>query len=71
MRALTVALNTYREAVRDKILYVLLFFAGATILASKALGYVSMGEDLNFYRAPRGTFDTEAVNVPDNGRYLV
>ncbi len=46
MRALTVALNTYREAVRDKILYVLLFFAGATILASKALGYVSMGEDI-------------------------
>lgn len=46
MRAITVALNTYREAVRDKILYVLLFFAGATILASKALGYVSMGEDI-------------------------
>jgi ABC-type transport system involved in multi-copper enzyme maturation permease subunit len=46
MRALTVALNTYREAVRDKILYVLLFFAGATILASKALGYISMGQDV-------------------------
>ncbi len=46
MRTLTVALNTYREAVRDKILYVLLFFAGATILASKALGYISMGQDV-------------------------
>lgn len=46
MRALTVAMNTYREAVRDKILYVLLFFAGATILASKALGYISMGQDV-------------------------
>ena len=46
MRILTVALNTYREAVRDKILYVLLFFAGATILFSKALGYISVGEDM-------------------------
>lgn len=46
MRTLTVALNTYREAVRDKILYVLLFFAGATILASKALGWISIGEDV-------------------------
>jgi len=46
MRILTVALNTYREAVRDKILYVLLFFAGATILCSKALGYISVGEDM-------------------------
>ena len=46
MRILTVALNTYREAVRDKILYVLLFFAGATILFSKALGYIRVGEDM-------------------------
>lgn len=46
MRALTIALNTYREAVRDRILYVLLFFAGATILASKALGYISLGQDV-------------------------
>jgi ABC-type transport system involved in multi-copper enzyme maturation permease subunit len=46
MRILTIALNTYREAVRDRILYVLLFFAGATIVASKALGYISLGEDV-------------------------
>lgn len=46
MRILTIALNTYREAVRDKILYVLLLFAGATILSSKALGYISVGEDM-------------------------
>ena len=46
MRILTVALNTYREAVRDKVLYVLLFFAGATILCSKALGYISIGQDI-------------------------
>ncbi len=46
MRTLAIALNTYREAVRDRILYVLLFFAGATILASKALGYISLGQDV-------------------------
>lgn len=46
MRILAVAMNTYREAVRDKILYVLLFFAGATILGSKALGYISVGQDI-------------------------
>lgn len=46
MRILTVALNTYREAIRDKILYVLLFFAGTTILFSKALGYISVGQDM-------------------------
>ncbi len=40
-----VALNTFREAIRDKILYVLLFFAGVTILGSKVIGYVSVGED--------------------------
>jgi len=46
MRILTIALNTYREGIRDKILYVLLFFAGVTILASKALGYISIGQDV-------------------------
>ena len=46
MRILTIAMNTYREAIRDKVLYVLLFFAGATILGSKALGYISVGQDL-------------------------
>ena len=46
MRIYAVALNTYREAIRDKVLYVLLFFAVATILGSKALGYISIGQDL-------------------------
>ncbi|MEK7795368.1 MAG: ABC transporter permease subunit [Candidatus Hydrogenedentota bacterium] len=45
MRILAVAMNTYREAVRDKVLYVLLFFAAATILGSKALGWISVGQD--------------------------
>lgn len=46
MRIIAVAMNTYRESIRDKILYVLLLFAAATILGSKALGYVSLGNDL-------------------------
>ena len=46
MRTLAIAMNTFREAVRDKVLYVLLFFSGATILSSKALGYVSVGQDI-------------------------
>ena len=37
MRVLAVARNTFREAVRDKVLYVLLLFAAAAIFDSKAL----------------------------------
>jgi len=40
-----IALNTFREAVRDKILYVLVAFGMLLILASKAIGYVSFGQD--------------------------
>lgn len=45
MRIIAVALNTFRESIRDKVLYVLLFFAGVTIVGSKALGYISIGQD--------------------------
>lgn len=45
MRILAVAMNTFRESIRDKVLYVLLFFAGAAIVGSKALGWVSVGQD--------------------------
>lgn len=45
MRILVIAHNTFREAVRDKVLYVLLVFAIITILGSKALGWVSVGQD--------------------------
>jgi ABC-type transport system involved in multi-copper enzyme maturation permease subunit len=37
------ALNTFREAVRDKILYVLMVFGMLMILVSRAIGYVSFG----------------------------
>jgi ABC-type transport system involved in multi-copper enzyme maturation permease subunit len=50
MRTLAVAMNTFREAVRDKVLYVLLFFAAVAILGSKALGWVSIGQDVKIIK---------------------
>ncbi len=50
MRILAVAQNTFREAIRDKILYVLLFFAAATIIGSKALGWISIGQDIKIVK---------------------
>jgi len=38
-----IALNTFREAVRDRILYVLLVFGILMILISRAIGWVSFG----------------------------
>lgn len=45
-RILAVAGNTFREAVRDKVLYVLLLFAAAALFGSKALGWISVGQDI-------------------------
>lgn len=50
MRILAVAQNTFREAVRDKVLYVLLFFAASTVLGSKALGWISIGQDIKIVK---------------------
>jgi ABC-type transport system involved in multi-copper enzyme maturation permease subunit len=50
MRALAVAHNTFREAVRDKVLYVLVGFAAVTILGSKALGWISIGQDIKIVK---------------------
>lgn len=40
-RVLAIALNTFRENRRDRVLYVLLFFAAAIIVAGVALGELS------------------------------
>lgn len=50
MRTLAVAMNTFREAIRDKVLYVLLFFAAVAIFGSKALGWVSIGQDIKIVK---------------------
>ncbi len=50
MRMWIVAQNTFRESVRDKVLYVLLFFAAVSILGSKALGWISIGQDIKIVK---------------------
>lgn len=49
-RILAVAHNTFRESVRDKVLYVLLLFAATAILGSKALGWISIGQDIKIVK---------------------
>ncbi len=50
MRILAVAQNTFRESVRDKVLYVLLLFAGVVIIGSKAIGWISIGQDIKIIK---------------------
>lgn len=50
MRILAIAQNTFREAIRDKVLYVLLFFALVVVLGSKALGWISIGQDIKIVK---------------------
>jgi ABC-type transport system involved in multi-copper enzyme maturation permease subunit len=45
-RAAVIALNTFREAVRDRVLYLLLFFAGAAIGLSHVLSLLTVGDRL-------------------------
>ncbi|MDR2392227.1 MAG: ABC transporter permease [Planctomycetota bacterium] len=45
-KALHIARNTFRESIRDKILYVIVFFAMVMMLASLAIGWISMGDQL-------------------------
>ena len=50
MRILAIARNTFHESVRDKVLYVLLLFAAVTIFGSKALGWISIGQDIKIVK---------------------
>lgn len=50
MKILAVAQNTFRESVRDKVLYVLLLFAGVVIVGSKAVGWISIGQDIKIIK---------------------
>lgn len=45
IRMYAIAANTFRESIRDRVLYVLLFFAAVTIAGSRILGSVSVGSD--------------------------
>ena len=41
-----IAINTFREAIRDKILYAILFFSLLMLFASLALGELSLGHNI-------------------------
>jgi ABC-type transport system involved in multi-copper enzyme maturation permease subunit len=45
-KLIAIGLNTFREAIRDKVLYSLLFFALVVIVASLAFGALSVHEDV-------------------------
>jgi ABC-type transport system involved in multi-copper enzyme maturation permease subunit len=45
-KIITIGLNTFREAIRNKILYSLLFFAVVVIIASLAFGALSVHEEV-------------------------
>ena len=44
MRILVIAFNTFKEAIRDRILYLLLFFAGMSIALSRVLALLTVGD---------------------------
>ena len=44
MRIRAIAFNTFKEAIRDRILYLLLFFAGTSILFSRILALLTVGD---------------------------
>lgn len=44
MRITAIALNTFRETIRDRILYLLLFFAASTIIFSRFLALITVGD---------------------------
>ncbi len=45
-KVLQIAKNTFRESIRDKILYVIAFFAAVMMIASVALGWISATDQL-------------------------
>jgi ABC-type transport system involved in multi-copper enzyme maturation permease subunit len=49
-RVAAIAFNTFREAMRDKLLYTILFFACLIILSALALGQLSLHEELRVTR---------------------
>jgi len=49
-RVVAIARNTFREAVRNKILYSLLFFAVLIIVSALALGQLSLHEEIRMTR---------------------
>lgn len=49
-RVLAIASNTFREAIRNKVLYSLVFFAVGMILSSAVLGQLSLNEEVKIVK---------------------
>ncbi len=45
-----IALNTFKEAVRDRILYLLFFFAAATLVFSRVLALLTVGDRIKIIK---------------------
>jgi ABC-type transport system involved in multi-copper enzyme maturation permease subunit len=58
-RILIIAGNTFREVIRDRIFYILLFFAIVLILISKALGWISIENDTRII----ANFSLASINI--------
>ncbi len=57
-RLFALALNTFREAVRDRVLYTILFFAAGVILLSLALEEITIGDQAKVVRSvAQGSID--------------
>ena len=50
MRIKAIALNTFREAIRDRILYLLLFFAAVAIIFSRLLALLTVGDKVKIIK---------------------
>jgi ABC-type transport system involved in multi-copper enzyme maturation permease subunit len=49
-RILSIAANTYREAIRNRVLYVVLAFAAFFLFACRFLGSISVGQDVKIIK---------------------
>ncbi len=50
MKIKAIALNTFKEAIRDRILYLLLFFAALCLILSRVLALLTVGDPLKIIR---------------------
>ena len=50
MKIRAIALNTFKEAIRDRILYLLLFFAAVSLLFSRFLSLLTVGDRVKIIR---------------------
>jgi ABC-type transport system involved in multi-copper enzyme maturation permease subunit len=50
MKIKAIALNTFREAIKDKVLYLLLFFAAMSFLFSRLLSILTAGDEVKIIK---------------------